>query len=170
LQVAAKVERRGIIEHAVLLASRRRLLLAIAALELGCAKHSEPAAAGACANNTRADAFATGLTKRGDKSHFELKLLSASPAPPSRGDNTWIVELDAIGGGAVSGATITATPFMPDHGHGTPAMVHVTPLSTAGQYQLAPINMWMPGYWETSITVAAGDLHDAATFKFCIPN
>jgi hypothetical protein len=30
--------------------------------------------------------------------------------------------------------------------------------------------MWMPGYWETSITVTVGDVHDLATFKFCIPN
>jgi hypothetical protein len=146
--------------------------IAVGALATGCAKHApEPApATNACTNNTRADAYVAGLTKRGTGGHFDFKLVAATPEPPARGDNTWVVEVDAAGGGAVAAAALTATPFMPDHGHGTPMKVAVTALGTPGQYQLAPVNLWMPGYWETSVTATVNGVADTAVLKFCIPN
>ena len=139
----------------------------------GCAKHEDAPAAepakNACANNTRADAYADGIAKRGAAGHFQFKLVSATPAPPSRGDNAWVVEVDDPSG-AVAGAEVAATPFMPDHGHGTPMKVAVSAGPAPGQYKLAPVNLWMPGYWETSVTAKAHDVTDTAVFKFCIPN
>jgi hypothetical protein len=80
------------------------------------------------------------------------------------------VQLDAIGGGAVTGAEVIATPYMPDHGHGTPIKVNVSAIPIPGQYELAPVNLWMPGYWEISIGAMLGGARDSAVFKFCIPN
>jgi hypothetical protein len=148
-------------------------VIAVALIGASCGKHASDLATGvvaACADNTRADVFEQGLTKRGAHGQVQFKLLSASPAPPARGDNTWVLELDSTAGRPITGAMIVATPFMPDHGHGSPSMVHVSELSTPGQYQLAPLNMWMPGYWETSVAAAAGDVRDTATFKFCVLN
>jgi hypothetical protein len=112
--------------------------------------------------------FASGLSKRGAGRRFDFKLISATPAPPARGDNKWIVEVDAVGGAAVPGTRVVATPFMPDHGHGTPMKVGVTSLPTPGQYELAPVNLWMPGYWEIAVTATSGSDHDSAVFNFCI--
>ncbi|HTR54557.1 MAG TPA: FixH family protein [Kofleriaceae bacterium] len=126
-----------------------------------------------CAAEARADHFVDGLRKRGAAGALDFALVSSEPAPPARGDNTWIVQLDAISSGAagpVDGATIAVTPFMPDHGHGATVKVNVTALPTAGQYRLAPINLWMPGYWETTIRASHGSTSDSAVFKFCIAN
>jgi hypothetical protein len=150
----------------------RRLVTAVASVIAldGCAKQSqEVAATGACANNTRAEPFAEGLAKRGGAGHFQIKLVSATPAPPARGDNVWVVEVDD-GTGPVAGAQLTATPFMPDHGHGTPMKVEVAAASAAGQYKLSPVNLWMPGYWETSVTATSQGVSDTVVFKLCVPN
>ncbi len=147
-----------------------RCVVTVMLVCVGCSsKHAAPTG-GACEKTGRGDVFAVGLAKRGASGHFEFKLISATPAPPARGDNKWVVEVDAVGGGAVPRAEVEATPFMPDHGHGTPMKVVVTPLPPPGQYQLAPVNLWMPGYWETSVTATLGNDHDSAVFKFCIGN
>jgi hypothetical protein len=133
-----------------------------------------PDALNPCVGETRADTFAVGLDKHGAAGTFDFALMSATPAPPERGDNTWIVQLSAMSsgvvGGPLTGAALTVTPFMPDHGHGTPIKVNVTETSTAGQYKLTPINMWMPGYWETTVKATQAASSDTAVFKFCIPN
>jgi hypothetical protein len=153
--------------------------VAVVLLLAACGNHADdatpaPAAApplkNSCANNTRADPFAAGLAKPGSGGHFQFKLVSATPAPPARGDNTWIVEIDDTAGAPVASAEVVATPFMPDHGHGTPMKVGVTATTTPGQYALAPVNLWMPGYWETSLTATANHVSDTAVFKLCIPN
>lgn len=120
-----------------------------------------------CEIETRDDTFVIGIAKTGQQMTFTLP--PATPAPPMRGDNAWTLELtDAAG--PVTGATIVATPFMPDHQHGTPIEVNVTPPPDAGQYELSPINMWMPALWETSIQAAAAGTSDRVIFKFCIPS
>lgn len=130
--------------------------------------------ADSCSAETRADHFTDGLESRGAAGRFDFTLVASNPAPPARGDNTWVVKLSAISAGAdnspVDGATITVAPFMPDHGHGATVKVNVTPLTLPGQYQLSPINLWMPGYWETTIQATRGALSDAAVFKVCISN
>jgi hypothetical protein len=151
-----------------------RSLLALLVV-VGCAKHEPSVDAGnACLNETRADTFVIGLDKPGVGGKLDFQLMSFMPAPPARGDNTWIVQVNTMSagvvGGPVSGASLNAVPYMPDHGHGTAIQVNITPMPAAGQYQLAPINMWMPGYWETTIHASNGTASDSAVFKACIPN
>ncbi|MBV8762098.1 MAG: FixH family protein [Deltaproteobacteria bacterium] len=126
-----------------------------------------------CSTVMGADTFTTDLHHAGTAGMINFKMTSATPAPPARDDNTWIIELDSMASGVVgnpiAGATMTATPFMPSHQHGTPKQVVITPMSTAGQYQLAPVNMWMPGVWETTIKVTSPQT-DSAVFRFCIPS
>ena len=124
-----------------------------------------------CDAETRKDAFAVGLHKHGVAESLDFAVVSTTPAPPARGDNTWVVQVNAIASAApVAGATVTATPFMPDHSHGTPIKVNVVATPTAGQYQLSPINLWMPGYWEITIHAAQGAADDSAVFKLCLAN
>ncbi len=131
-------------------------------------------AGNACLGETRADTFVVGLDKPGTGGKLDFVLESGDPAPPARGDNTWVIQVSSMAAGVVgnpeSGAVMTATPFMPDHGHGTPIKVNITPMATAGQYQLMPVNLWMPGYWETTVEATVSGVKDDAVFKFCIPN
>jgi hypothetical protein len=137
-----------------------RYIAAIACI--GCSsKHAPPAHKTDCENAARIDALANGFVKHGAGGRFDFKLISMTPASPARGDNKWVIETAAH-------ADVTVTPFMPDHGHGTPVKVGVTPSATPGQYELSPVNLWMPGYWEISITAASGDVRDSAVFKLCI--
>ena len=124
-----------------------------------------------CAAETRDDEFVLGLTKPGDSSRYEFKLMSADPAPPARGDNTWILQLSTMTApiAPVTGASMTVTPFMPDHAHGSGKTVLVTPMPEAGQYKLEPVNLWMPGLWEVTI-LATGAETDQVVFRFCLPS
>lgn len=127
-----------------------------------------------CATETRADQFSLGLTKMGAAGLYDFKLMTADPAPPARGDNTWVIEIDALQG-ATPGAPVTGleskmtvVPYMPDHMHGTPITVGITPAGSSGQYMLTPVNLWMPGLWETTIQVNENGTKDHAVFSFCL--
>jgi hypothetical protein len=63
---------------------------------------------------------------------------------------------------------MSVTPFMPDHDHGSGKTVKITPLTEPGQYQLEPVNMWMPGLWEVTVEVDGAN-SDRAVFRFCLP-
>ena len=113
---------------------------------------------------------------------FNFRLLSIDPSPPSRGNNTWVVEIDAmmddVVGAPVDGLctdgcpspdeAVTVTPWMPDHQHGSPIIVDTTPSETSGQYELDPINLWMPGVWTTTIAVTQGSAFDKGVYTFCL--
>jgi hypothetical protein len=138
-----------------------------------------------CALHDDVQTYIVGLVANGEKGVINADLMEATPAPPSRNNNTWVVKLVATGsagsgsagsgsgsalpaGTLISDATITATPYMPDHGHGTPIEVIPT-YEGNGEYQLTPVNLWMPGYWVTTMVITsptAGD--DTLAYKFCI--
>lgn len=121
-----------------------------------------------CAKET-ADQFVVDLEKKGTV--LDVKLTSALPAPPTRGDNEWIIHINTIAGAApVTGATIQVTPFMPKHQHGTPIDVKVEAQPGAGDYKLSPVNLWMPGVWETTIEMNSASGTDQVVYKFCIPS
>jgi hypothetical protein len=121
-----------------------------------------------CAVET-ADTFTAGLEKQGTV--FDVKLMTANPAPPNRGDNEWEIHVNTLSGAApVSNATIEVTPFMPKHQHGTPVDVEVVPGSTPGEYTLKKVNLWMPGVWETTIEMTSSSGTDMVVYKFCIPS
>jgi len=127
-----------------------------------------------CAGETRDDDFAVGLSKVGSSSALGFTLMTANPAPPIRGDNTWVIQVNQVSGGVagspVDGIEMTVTPFMPDHGHPAAKTVTIEATGTAGQYELAPINFWMPGLWETTIEAASPSADDEVVFRFCIPS
>jgi hypothetical protein len=127
-----------------------------------------------CSTVQGVDTFVAPLKKQGTNGTVEFQMLSATPAPPARGDNAWVVQINSMASGAVGspmdGATFHVTPFMPAHQHGTPVEVQITPAGQPGQYNLTPVNLWMPGVWETTIDVSSGATTDHAVYKFCIPS
>jgi len=117
-----------------------------------------------CAEETRDDEFVAGMSKAGDL--WTFRLMDATPAPPDKGDNSWSVRVEQEEAG-LEGLNLTVTPFMPDHGHGTPIDPQVTD-EGGGDYRLAPVNMWMPGLWQVTVEAQDGDQLDSAVFAFCI--
>ena len=120
-----------------------------------------------CADEPRADTYVANLSKEGEAGRLEMVLVSSDPAPPAKGDNSWLVEVNDASGQPVDDATITLTPFMPDHAHGTLIDVVVTPAAD-GMYDAAPVNLWMPGLWQVTVDAEADGVEDSAVFSFCI--
>ena len=150
--------------------------LVLGAAACGSGGGAAPDAPFDCSQVTGVDTFVVGLDHPGQSGLLDFKMMSADPAPPARDDNTWVILVSSMSSGVVgnpvTGASITAVPYMPAHQHGSPKEVIVTPsTSNPGQYTLSPVNMWMPGVWETTITATSGTTTtDSTVFKFCIPN
>src|SRR3954470_19701781 len=76
-----------------------------------------------CSTVTGVDTFHVNpdLEHAGANGTLDFKMTSATPAPPARGDNTWVVQVNAMSSGVVGntvdGATLHVTPFMPAHQH-----------------------------------------------------
>ena len=127
-----------------------------------------------CTTVTGTDTFTVGLDKPGVSGLADFKLMSIDPAPAIRGDNTWIVEISGMANGVVGdplvGADVSATPYMPAHMHGSSATVHITQVGdgSTGQYQITPVNLWMPGVWQTTIAITSGPNTDRAVYSFCV--
>jgi hypothetical protein len=128
-----------------------------------------------CALETRADPWGIPMDHHGAAGMLDFQLVSATPAPPARGNNTWLIQVSSMSndvvGAPMTGAAagMTATTYMPDHGHYGALQAVITETATAGQYQIDPVNMWMPGYWEDTIAVTSGGVTDQAVFKICVP-
>jgi len=120
-----------------------------------------------CVLDNRGETYQPGMQQAGMNKLFTVKLLDSNPGPPVKGTNTWMIAVADAGGAPVPGATITVVPFMPDHGHGSPIKVAVTDQG-GGQYQLAPLYLFMAGIWQITINITANNMTDQSVFYFCI--
>ena len=122
-----------------------------------------------CATDTRVDHFAIGMSKTGANGN-KFVLSAANPAPPAKGTNTQTITVTDSTGAAVTGATLTVFPFMPDHNHGSPLVPQVTEESgTPGSYDVTLLDLFMPGYWKVTVSLktSTGAL-DSAIYNLCI--
>jgi len=144
-----------------------RYLSIIIAASIGCSDDTHHAgdAEVNCAAESRADTYVAGMEAAG-AAGLTARLLAAEPAPPARFANVWSIEIVDASQQSVADATVTVTPWMPDHGHGTPIETVVT--NDAGTYTLNPVHLWMPGLWEIRIDAQAAAVSDRMTFRFCI--
>jgi YtkA-like protein len=119
--------------------------------------------------DTRADNWVLPIAKPSVNGSFQVTLLASAASPPVIGDLTdWTLQVADAKGAMVTGATITATPFMPDHGHGTSAVAHVTADVTAGQYDVMPLYLFMAGYWTITFTITDGSVTDTVVYSVCL--
>lgn len=151
------------------------VLLALPLFACGGKAADTPDAAEDCSMDPRADTFVVGLDKKGQAGALDFVLESSMPAAPSRGNNTWVVQINSMSAGVVGSpvsglaSDIVITSYMPDHGHYSVIPTKVTETATPGQYQLSPINLFMPGIWQTTIQ-ASGGTADMAMFSYCVEN
>jgi hypothetical protein len=122
-----------------------------------------------CKTETRAIPYAPGLSRPSDSGAFTAVLVDSVPGPPIKGSNDWTVRILDGGGNPVDGLTVTALPKMPDHVHPT-SVVPVVTAKGGGVYDLAPVYLFMPGYWVVTLTLQpASGPSDTVTFPVCIP-
>jgi hypothetical protein len=96
-------------------------------------------------------------------------MVEATPAPPAKGTNAMTLELTDAGGKPIDGATITVTPFMPDHAHGSAVTPVVAPAGP-GRYSVTKVYLPMAGLWRITVSVqaASGAPVQDAVFQFCL--
>ena len=104
-----------------------------------------------CQEDTRDEDYVAGISKTGEAG-YTVAIVDSLPAPPAKGDNDWTLELRDGSDTLMPGLVLQANAFMPDHGHSSPLLAVMTD-DGDGVYTLTPINLFMPGYWETTITV-----------------
>lgn len=121
----------------------------------------------ACATDTRKDIYTAGLAKQ-TSGALSVKLMDATPAPPAKQSNALTFVVTDAAGKPVDGATLSVTPFMPDHGHGSSVKSTITPMG-GGIYEVANVYLPMPGLWRLTVTVQMPNVaaQDVA-FSFCI--
>jgi hypothetical protein len=125
-----------------------------------------------CAMDPRIDTYTAGLTKAGAKGAAQVKIVSADPAPPAKGGNTWSIQILDASGNPLD-ATVTVDEKMPDHGHGTAVKPKITPGDGAGTYTIAPLYLFMAGVWRVQLSILpagadGGPPIDVVSFYFCI--
>lgn len=126
-----------------------------------------------CATETRAIPYAPGLKRTSMSGAFEAVLVKSDPGPPVKGINVWTVQIfDGSGATPQDGLTVTALPYMPDHRHPSTVIPVVTPKDDGtGTYTLDPVYLFMPGYWEVTLTLQpATGAKDSVVFPICISN
>jgi hypothetical protein len=119
--------------------------------------------------SSKLETYDPGMAQWGGSKVLRFLLLDSSPAPVSAGSSlSWTIQVMDASGKPVSGASFTKIhPWMPVHGHGT-SEVMVSAGSKPGTYVLQPLYFYMPGVWETDITVQAGSQTDSTSYYFCM--
>lgn len=122
-----------------------------------------------CQNDSRVDTYVANLSKTSSSGALKVAIVSSDPAPPTRYTNTWKVRVTDGGGAPIQNPSITVTPFMPDHGHGTSIHAVATP-EADGTFTITPLYLFMPGVWRVTIALDRGDAGatDQVEFFFCI--
>jgi hypothetical protein len=78
-----------------------------------------------------------------------------SPAPPTKGLNAVRFRVVDAGGAPLDGAGVSATVWMPAHGHGTSVKPSVTERGD-GVYDVERVVFFMDGHWEVRSTFTDG--------------
>jgi hypothetical protein len=123
----------------------------------------------ACATETRAVAYVPNLSRTSATGTYTAVLVMADPAPPAKGNNSWTVEIRDASQAPVDGLTITGAANMPDHGHPPSVKPVVKATGAPGQYSVMPLDFFMAGYWEVTLTFQPpGGAKESIVFNICI--
>ena len=144
-------------------------IVALASCGRGESSESGPATGVGCENETRADRLAAGM-KRTGAAGYTVAVADMSPAPPTKGDNAWKLEVLDPAGQVRTDLRVRVTPWMPDHGHGTTITPRVeAPAAESRAFAISRINLWMPGLWRVGVAVTDGERQlDEVHFFTCI--
>lgn len=116
-----------------------------------------------CTMDPRVDTFTANMTKKSASGALSVTLVSSDPAPPARGNDTWIVRAQDASGATIPASMLAVDAFMPDHGHGSSVKPTLMP-QPDGSVQVTPLYLFMAGVWR--VTFTAGN--DQVQFFFCV--
>ena len=121
-----------------------------------------------CGPVDRYEEYTPGMESVGEAG-VVVSLERATPGPPEKGDNVWLLAVRDEGGQPMPDLALEVWPFMPDHGHGSPVDSVVTPEDDAGDYTVDLV-FNMGGFWEVTVVVddAEGENLDEVVFGICI--
>ena len=128
------------------------------------------AGVGGCAGDERVEEYVVGEEKLGAQGLVRFRMGSLNPDPVEVGDNGWNLSLhDAVSSEPLTGCTLEATPFMPDHNHGSNNPT-ATEGTEAGDYEFTDIAFIMSGYWEVTLNASCPGIGgaDSLMVTFCI--
>ena len=117
---------------------------------------------------TRPANLDTATTRLTDEGHFRVTYTSEPAPPPINKFLTWTLHVETPAGAPVTGALLTVDGGMPEHNHGLPTQPEVTAELGNGDYRVEGIKFQMPGWWTMTVTVAASEQQDAATFNLVL--
>ncbi len=149
---------------------------AVALLALACDPSSEESGSeetgepSACAEETRAMSYGAGMEVMGEAGLAKIMLVDASPAPPIRDLNDWQLSLMDADGAPLEVMSIEVTPWMPDHGHGSPNPdTALLAGDETGSYELVNLDLFMAGYWEVHFDIEIdAETSERVTYGFCV--
>jgi len=154
----------------------------LALLVVGCGGSSSSTGAGSsgvdqqqqglCANETRSTPFHVNLAEKSDSGNTTVTIVDAAPALPAMGKvsdkyNVWTLSVTDASGKPVTNASISISPYMPDHRHYSP----ITPVITSkgdGTYVAESIEFSMEGFWQVVVTVKTGAASEDVLFPICV--
>lgn len=114
------------------------------------------------------DAYVQGIAKTGANG-VTIAVVSADPAPPDVGVNTWQLEVTTADGAPGEEAEVVVRPFMPQHGHGSSPAEFAASRGDGDAWDVPPMDLFMPGVWEVTIELLEGDEPvDEVVFRFCL--
>lgn len=150
---------------------KRTLTIAAMLCALACSAGDEAPdsneATAECPAQPALEPLAVGASQTGPNG-VRVELAVLVPEPVARFENAWSVRVTDAVAQPRADAELTVTPWMPSHRHGSGRAVAVTPRE-AGVFELAPIDLWMPGYWEVELELALPELEDHVVFATCVP-
>ena len=118
----------------------------------------------------RGEPVAVGISKTSVDGRLIAEITAATPLPPNVGDNAWTIQLTTDTGEEVTGAGVAARWVMTDHAH--PPETQTAVETEPGVYEIAPIGISMPGYWEMTLSATgiegAPATGEEVLFAFCI--
>lgn len=80
--------------------------------------------------------------------------------------HSWTLHIENTAGEPVDNAVITVDGGMPAHAHGLPTSPEVSEALGNGDYLVEGLMFQMPGHWQITFTITAGDQTDTVVFDF----
>ncbi len=138
---------------------------------IGCGEAADEASsaagggpAGGTTDAAPTDDFAIGQPRAGVEGRLRVAIREATPAPPARDLNDWLIAVSDPDGSPPSDCTVAVGLFMPAHGHTSTTEPVIRPGDTPGQFHVDEMNLFMPGRWEITFDLVCGLLTDQVVF------
>jgi hypothetical protein len=110
----------------------------------------------------------TEATRTSARGLFVVSYTSEPSQIPLNKIHAWKITVSNPDGKPVSGARISLSGDMPEHGHGLPTQPEVTQEIEKGAYLVEGMKFSMPGWWVVMFTIKADGMEDTVTFNLLL--